>query len=155
MNPLKFPSFILAVILMAACSKSSDEGVSDKALTGTVAGQSFTFKGGKADYNSESEKEEGLIWLHLTNVVVGCESDVLAYDLSISARVSNIVGEQNYINIITNSDEETPFNSLGNSIEITNVSDTEISGKMKLTLEESTIVKESIFEGSFTLPICE
>jgi hypothetical protein len=61
---------------------------------------------------------------------------------------------QDDVNIVTQDGDNTPFNSLQQSIEITVISETEISGKMSLNKMESTIGPESIFEGSFTIPIC-
>lgn len=151
-----FWSFILAFTVMSCSSDKDDSSagdISNQTLTGTVEGKAFTVKGGQAYYRSSSNTEE--ITINLTNVVVGCETSTFEYVLRISADVPNEVGVHTDINIVTQDGNETPFNSLGETVEITAVSATEISGKMKLNKKGSETFAESIFEGAFTIPICE
>ncbi|GAB1857530.1 hypothetical protein MHTCC0001_23660 [Flavobacteriaceae bacterium MHTCC 0001] len=151
---------VLSIALTVFNCSSSDEdnsggAISDQILTGTVEGRAFTFKGGKAFITTNFEDEEA-ISLNLTNVEVGCETFVGDYDLSISAIVPNQVGMHQDINIVTHQDGESPFNHLGQVLEITAISNTEVSGKMRLNFPSNDdFFKESIFEGTFTLTICE
>ena len=146
----------LLVVTFISCSKDAVDSastISNQPLTGIVEGKAFTVNGGQAFFRSSSSAEE--ITIYLTNDDFGCETSIFDYNLIISATVPNMVGVYTDINIVTQDGNNTPFNSLGETVEITAVSATEISGKMKLTKESSAISAASIFEGSFTVPICE
>lgn len=144
--------FLIATIALFvfSCSKDDDEKTTNKILTGTVEGKAFTFKGGKALYRDSNDTEN--ITLYLTNEVADCSDSVL--DLRIIADVPSSVGSYNEINIVTVDGLGTPFNNIGESVEITAVTETSISGKMTLNHSQSSVSEESIFEGTFTLPIC-
>ncbi len=146
---------LVVLITFVSCSSDNDDSssISNQILTGTVEGQAFTFMGGQAFFRSSTSTEE--ITIYLTNEDLGCETDIFDYELTISATVPNMVGVYTDINIVTQDGNNTPFNSLGETVEITSVSATEISGKMKLNKEGSEMFAESIFEGSFTVSICE
>ncbi len=148
--------FISLSVLSCSTDSTDDDSssVSDEVLTGTVEGQAFTFEGGMA-FSSTNFSDEEVYVLNLTNEEVGCEKNLFDYGLRISVTVLKEVGVQNEVNIVTQDGDNTPFNSLQESIEITMISDTEISGKMSLNKSESTISPESIFEGTFTIPICD
>ncbi|WP_158974134.1 hypothetical protein [Cellulophaga sp. L1A9] len=152
-----FWSLILAVTFMSCSSDkddSSSSSISDQALVGTVEGEAFTVQGGKAFFRSSTSTEE--ITIYLTNENFGCESDIFDYNLTINTTVPNMVGIYTDVNIVTQDGNNTPFNHLAETIvEITAVSDTEISGKMKLNKEGTEAFPESIFEGAFTVSICE
>ncbi|WP_194765845.1 hypothetical protein [Tamlana sp. I1] len=155
---MKFPllaCFVLVLLFNCSSSDDSSSGssISNQNLTGTVEGESFTFVAGKAFETSFNN--EDLYSVNLTNEVVGCEDYVLDYGLKISATVPKSVGVYNDINIVTQNGNNTPVNNLNRTVEITAVSDTEISGKMKLNKEESPVSEESIFEGAFTVAICD
>lgn len=151
--------FLICLTFFSLLSCSSDDdnddssSISDQNLSGTVEGNSFTFKGGQAYFRSSSSTEE--ITINLTNEPFGCETSTFDYGLKISADVPNEVGVYTDVNIVTQDGNNTPFNSIGETVEITAVSATEISGKMKLNKEGSSMFAESIFEGSFTISICE
>jgi hypothetical protein len=151
-----FWSLILAITVVSCSSDkddSSTDAISNQALTGTVEGKVFTVQGGKAFFRSSTSREE--ITIYLTNEEFGCESDIFDYNLTINATVPNRVGIYSDINIVTQDGANSPFNSLGETVEITAVSETEISGKMKLNKESSEAFAESVFEGTFTVSICE
>ncbi|MBO0590328.1 hypothetical protein I2486_02815 [Cellulophaga sp. E16_2] len=152
-----FWSLILAFTVMSCSSDKDDSSadtISDQTLTGTVEGKAFTVQGGKAFFRSSTSTEE--ITIYLTNENFGCDSDIFDYTLTINASVPNMVGVYTDVNIVTQDGNNTPFNNLTETIvEITAVSDTEISGKMKLNKEGSEAFPESIFEGAFTVSICE
>lgn len=149
---------LLSLVLWSCSSDDADysanETIKDQVLTGTVQGKSFTFQGGKAFGTTTFSDEEGLS-LNLTNVAANCDDAVFDFVLSISAVVPNKVGVYNDINIVDQDGDDLPFNNLDKTVEITAVSETEISGKMKLSRPESSIAEESNFEGTFTLPICD
>lgn len=149
---------VLAIsVFFLNCSSDDDDGggVKNQVLTGTVEGESFTFKGGKAFFTTNFEEEE-VVSVNLTNVAVGCESFISMYDLYISVRVPKSIGTHKDVNIVTYKNGNPPFNHLEETIEITALSDTEISGKIKLNNPASgDLFKENIFEGTFTVAICE
>jgi len=148
----------LFIVTIFSCSKSDDESISikDQILTGTVEGKPFTFVAGKAFYDISFDDEEQ-VSINLTNVVVDCDDYVGDYILSIRARVPRQVGVFDDINIVTldKGGDGIPFNNLNETVEITSLSETEISGNMKLRNEASSISPESIFEGSFTMSLCQ
>ncbi|MBU2996996.1 hypothetical protein KO500_11155 [Cellulophaga baltica] len=154
----KYFALGVLIINMFSCSTDKMEDgtteIEDQILTGTVEGQAFTFMGGMA-FSSTNFSDEEVYVLNLTNESVTCETDIFDYGLRISVTVLKEEGEQNDVNIVTQDGDNTPFNSLQQSIEITMISDTEISGKMSLNKSESSISPESIFEGTFTIPICD
>lgn len=153
----KIVLFLLLTVVVLGCSKDDEndsESIKDEVLTGTVQGKPFTFKGGKA-FNTTTFDDEPGISLNITNVVADCYDSVLDFELRISAVVPNRVGVFNDINIVDQDGDDMPFNNLDSTVEIMALSATEISGKMKLDRVASSIAEESVFEGSFTLSICE
>ena len=148
--------FLLSIIIIG-CSKDgeSDSGdIKDQVLTGIVQGKPFTFKGGKSFGTTTFDDEPG-ISLNLTNVTANCDAAVFDFELRINAVVPNKVGVFNDINIVDQDGDDIPFNNLDKTVEITSLSATEVSGKMKLNRPETSIAEESVFEGTFTLTICE
>ena len=136
--------------------KSSDEidgNISNQNLIGTVLGQDFTFVDGIAFETTFGD--EVLISVNLTNVGTTCDDSVLDFVLSVRAQVLNQIGVYNDINIVEQNDNGTPFNNLNQTVEITSIRNTEISGKMKIDRSSSDIAAGSSFEGTFTLPICD
>ena len=153
----KIVFLILLSIVILGCSKdneSDSEGIKDQVLTGIVQGKPFTFKGGKAISTTTYDDEPG-ISLNITNVIANCDDAVFDFELRISAVVPNKLGVFNDINIVDQDGDDIPFNNLDNTVEITALSATEVSGKMKLNRAESSIAEKSDFEGTFTLTICE
>ncbi len=144
-------------IIFYSCSSSDDNNgggdVKDQVLTGTVEGKPFTYKGGQAFYTTLGDEE--LISINLTNESADCSSDIFNFGLRISAWVPRNVGVFSDITIVTQDGNNTPFNHLGETVEITALSDTEVSGKIKLNDPASGIFPENIFEGTFTMPLCE
>lgn len=143
--------------MFIGCSKDDDnatESIKNQNLTGTVQSKAFTFIGGKAFETTTFDDEPGLS-LNLTNVAADCTDAVFDFDLRISAVVPNKIGVYNNINIVDQDGNDVPFNNLDETVEITALSSTEVSGKMKVSRAESSIAEESVFEGTFTLLICE
>lgn len=148
--------FLFSLFVLVSCS-SDDEGsdsISDQVLTGTLQGESFTFVAGKA-FETETSAGELAYSLNLTNVAAVCDDFVGDFDLRISVTVPQEVGVFTDINIVDQNGNDTPFNNLGETVEITSLTSTSIAGKMKLSRSNSEIAEESIFEGTFTLPICQ
>lgn len=148
--------FLLSIFIIG-CSKDdeNDSGdIKDQVLTGIVQGKPFIFKGGKAFGTTTFDDEPG-ISLNLTNVTANCDAAVFDFELRINAVVPRKVGVFNDINIVDQDGDDLPFNNLDKTVEITSLSATEISGKMKLNRPETSIAEESVFEGAFTLTICE
>ncbi|MBD1259397.1 hypothetical protein HZY62_02260 [Maribacter polysiphoniae] len=153
----KIVLLLLLTAVTLGCSKDNDndsEGIKDEVLTGTVQGKPFTFKGGKA-FNTTTFDDEPGISLNITNVIADCDDSIFDFELRISAVVPNRVGVFKDINIVDQDGDDIPFNNIDNTVEIIALSATEVKGKMKLNRAASSIAEESVFEGSFTLPICE
>lgn len=150
--------FLVVVgLLCIGCSKDDDtssDSIKNQNLTGIVQGKAFTFVGGKAFETTTFDDEPGLS-LNLTNVSANCDDAVFDFELRISAIVPSQIGVYTNINIVDQDGNDVPFNNLDETVEITALSSTEISGKMKVSRSESSIAEETIFEGTFTLPICE
>jgi|GEM_PF-3723569 len=147
----------LLIVAFVSCS-SDDDGdggvnVKDQLVTGTVQSRPFTFVGGKAFLTTNFNQEEA-VSVNLTNVTANCDSSIFDYDLSISVIVPNKIGVFTEVNVVTNDDDSVPSNHLNETVEITAISATEITGKIKLNDPASGVFKENIFEGTFTLPIC-
>ncbi|XMO87162.1 hypothetical protein AAFN75_02505 [Algibacter sp. AS12] len=155
MNKFFLGCFLAFSFFSCSSDDGNDSGVKNEILTGTVEGKPFTFVGGKAF--DTSFNNETLLSVNLTNERADCSSTIFDYGLSISVDVPKAVGTYNDVNIVTkdNDSQDPPFNSIGQTVEITAISATEISGKMKLNREASTIAEASIFEGTFTVPVCE
>lgn len=148
-------------VLQVSCSKSDDgggDGISDQTLTGSVEGKAFTFVGGKA-FETTNFNEETVISLNLTNVAANCDDFISDFVLRISADVPNAIGVYSDINIAdrdsNDGDGGISFNNNGETVEITAISATKISGKMRISRPASVIAPESVFEGTFTLPLCQ
>ncbi|MBD0778078.1 hypothetical protein HPE56_09760 [Maribacter sp. ANRC-HE7] len=153
----KIVLLLLLTVVGLGCSSDEEndsEGIKDQVLTGTVQGKPFTFKGGKA-FNTTTFDDEPGISLNLTNVLADCDDSIFDFELRIGAVVPNRVGVFKDINIVDQDGDDIPFNNIDNTVEIIALSATEITGKMKLNRSASSIAEESIFEGSFILPICE
>jgi len=148
----KFGLICFVLLSIYSCSKDEGREVKDKVLTGTVEGKAFTFKGGKAFITIFNNQEK--VSVNLTNVAADCSSNVFDFELEIRTIVPREIGVFTTINIATQDGNNTPFNHLNQTVEITALSDTQISGKMKLYKKESSLAGESIFEGTFTIPLC-
>lgn len=153
MKKLFLVCFLAGSVLSCSTDNDGNTDIQDQILAGTVAGKNFTFQSGQSFFSSGSNQDQ--INIYVTNELVDCGTSVLDYGLRISAKVPYQVGVYTDINIVTSDSGSTPFNSLGETVEITSVSAMEISGKMKLIKPASVIAPESIFEGTFTVPICE
>ncbi|WP_405292518.1 hypothetical protein [Algibacter sp. Ld11] len=141
-------SLTLLISLMISCSgddnSNSEDNISNQILQGQVFGNDFTALGGKAFDSGED------ISVNITNIAADCESSVLDYDLEISTYVTPEVGVYEGINVVFNKDGEAPLNYLDSIVEVTSLTDTEITVKIKaVSSSENTI------EGIFTVPYCK
>ncbi|CAH8284659.1 hypothetical protein EV196_101237 [Mariniflexile fucanivorans] len=100
--------------------------------------------GGKA-YTSGDD-----LSVNITNETADCSSTIFDYDLYVSTYVTPEVGTYNNVNVIFHSGDETPYNYLSGTVEVTAISDTEIT--VKILAESSS---EKTVEGVFTVPICD
>ncbi|WP_157486459.1 hypothetical protein [Maribacter forsetii] len=153
----KILSITMLCIFLVSCSNDEDSGeigISDQPLTGILQGESFTFVDGKSFDTITFDDEEALN-INLTNVSATCEDFIGDFDLRISFTVPVGVGVYTDINIVDIKNDETPFNNLDRTVEITSLTETEVSGKLKLERNSNDIAEGSSFEGSFTVPICQ
>lgn len=152
----RFILICFTALSITSCSKddNNDSGIKNQILTGTVEGEPFTFKGGKAFLTGSLIKDVEQVSINLTNFEANCDTDIFDFELEISAWIPREVGVHTGINIVTQDGSNIPFNNDKQTVEITSISDTEISGKMKLNKSGSDLFEESIFEGTFTIPLC-
>ncbi len=131
---------------MISCSDDDNSGdnISNQILQGQVFGNDFTALGGKAFDSGED------ISVNITNIAADCESSVLDYDLEISTYVRPEVGVYEGINVIFNKDGEPPYNYLGATVEVTSLTDNEITVKIKADSSSDKTI-----EGTFTVPYCQ
>ncbi|WP_158845284.1 hypothetical protein [Algibacter sp. L1A34] len=136
----------LLISLMISCSDDDNSGdnISNQILQGQVFGNDFTALGGKAFDSGED------ISVNITNIAADCESSVLDYDLEISTYVRPEVGVYEGINVIFNKDGEPPYNYLGATVEVTSLTDNEITVKIKADSSSDKTI-----EGTFTVPYCQ
>ncbi|MEL0652815.1 hypothetical protein V6246_15445 [Algibacter sp. TI.3.09] len=140
-------SLTLLISLMISCSDDDDnsgDNISNQILQGQVFGNDFTALGGKAFDSGED------ISVNITNIAADCESSVLDYDLEISTYVTPEVGVYEGINVIFNKDGEAPYNYLAATVEVTSLTETEITVKIKADSSSDKTV-----EGTFTVPYCQ
>ena len=140
-------SLTLLISLMISCSDDDDnsgDNISNQILQGQVFGNDFTALGGKAFDSGED------ISVNITNIAADCESSVLDYDLEISTYVTPEVGVYEGINVVFNKDGETPYNYLYATVEVTSLTETEITVKIKADSSSDKTV-----EGTFTVPYCQ
>ena len=157
----KFFIFFTALVICTSCSSDDEndndggeEVVSDAPLTGTLQGEAFTVAGGIA-FDTSTFDDEPAISINLTNVAAGCDDDLFDFGLRISAIVPNAVGVYTNINIVDQAGDGSPFNNPDQTVEITALSNTEISGRLSLSRETSNVEEGSNFEGTFTIPVCQ
>ncbi|GAL62416.1 hypothetical protein [Algibacter lectus] len=139
-------SLTLLISLMISCSDDDNSGdnISNQILQGQVFGNDFTALGGKAFDSGED------ISVNITNIVADCESSVLDYDLEISTYVTPEVGVYEGINVVFNKEGEAPYNYLDATVEVTSLTETEITVKIKADSSSDKTV-----EGTFTVPYCQ
>ncbi len=141
---LKITTAVLfGLTVMTGCSDSDDNDISDRPLQGKVFGETFVAKGGKA-FDSGDE-----ISVHITTTVVGCESYVNDYDLTISTYVPAKVGSYDDINVVFGKDGETPLNYLDGDVEVVSITDTTVTVKIEADSSDNNDV-----EGIFTVSYC-
>ncbi len=132
---------------MISCSDDDDnsgDNISNQILQGQVFGNDFTALGGKAFDSGED------ISVNITNIVADCESSVLNYDLEISTYATPEVGVYEGINVVFNKEGEAPYNYLDATVEVTSLTETEITVKIKADSSSDKTV-----EGTFTVPYCQ
>lgn len=141
-NKLKLLITLFLFVFLNNCS-SSDDSISNQTLQGEVFGENFTASGGKA-FTSEEQ-----LSVNITNISADCSSTIFDYDLYVTTYVTPELGTYNNINVIFQSDGETPLNYLSSTVEVTAINDEEIT--VKILAESSS---EDSVEGVFTVPIC-
>ena len=142
--PKLFMLIALSIFTIGCSSDDDSKSISNQTLQGSVFGESFTAVGGKA-YTSGDD-----LSVNITNETADCSSTIFDYDLYVSTYVTPEVGTYNNVNVIFHSGDETPYNYLSGTVEVTAISDTEIT--VKILAESSS---EKTVEGVFTVPICD
>jgi len=148
---------IVGLIFTVSCSDNDDGGsssnISDANLSGTIQGESFSASGGKAFDSSFGDEE--LISINITNEDVSCESFIGDYDLYVSTSVPFEIGTYNdeFTNVVLHSGNEAPFNLLGSTVIIEEITDTTIT--VKIAAEASFSGEENSVEGTFIVDYCE
>lgn len=141
-------TLVLFISLIVSCSSDDDNinenNIANQTLQGTVFGNDFTALVGKA-FDSGDD-----ISVNITNIVADCDSSVLDYDLEISTYVTAEVGVYEGINVVFNKDGETPHNYLSGTVEVTSLTETEITVKIKADSSDNNNI-----EGSVTVPYCQ
>ncbi|XLS28802.1 hypothetical protein ACJD0Z_16585 [Flavobacteriaceae bacterium M23B6Z8] len=131
--------------IMVSCS---DDGVfntlSEEPLSGIVFGENFAISGGRATVFGDEYIE-----LMLASEVLDCETEVQNSSLSVSIAVPNRVGVHRNVLVVFNKFEEEPITEVDALVEITEVNDFIVSGKIRSSDTDSNRV-----EGSFEVSIC-
>ena len=144
-NNLKLLTVLFLFALMSCSSDDSNSNkISNQTLQGKVFGEDFTAVGGKAFTSGDN------ISVNITNEVVGCDETIIDYDLYISTYVTPKVGVYESINVVFQKDGEIPLNFFGGTVEVTALTDDEIT--VKILADSSS---DKMIEGTFTVPVCD
>ncbi|NER14588.1 hypothetical protein GWK08_14125 [Leptobacterium flavescens] len=143
-----YPLAIIAIsFFMLSCSDDSEspDTIAEQTLMGTVMGDPFLATGGKAFVNPN-----GSISLSVTNTVADCSTDILDFVYYVSADVPNRIGFHRNVIVIFGKENEAPLNVLNSIVEITEITATELTGKIK----SISSTDDNRVEGSFTISLC-
>lgn len=144
-SKLKLSVIVLLVAFLSNCSSDdSSSSISNQTLQGKVVGENFTASGGKAFLSGDN------ISVNITNMSADCTSSIFDYDLYVSTTITPEVGTYNDVNVVFHSDGEIPLNYLSSTVEVTAISNAEIT--VKILADSSS---EDTIEGVFTVPICD
>lgn len=143
-------TFAIVALISLSCSKNdnsanntpSTPSISNQPLSGTVFNDNFTAIDGKAFKSDEN------VSINITNVIAGCSSDVTKYELYLWTQVLSSVGEYS-ANVAFGKKGETPLNYFDAKVEVTKLSETEIT--VKILANQSAM--HSV-EGTITIPYC-
>lgn len=137
---------IMLFVFAISCSSDDDgsSNISNQALQGKVFGESFIATGGKAFSSGDN------LSVNITNVSADCSSTVFDYNLYVSTSITPEVGTYNNVNVAFLSDVEIPFNYLSSTVEVTAISDEQIT--VKISADSSS---DNTVEGVFTVSICD
>ncbi|WGH74874.1 hypothetical protein P8625_12425 [Tenacibaculum tangerinum] len=144
---ISYAVLVCLTLVMSSCSDSDKDisGIANTELSGTVQGQRFEAKGGKAFPSGNNE-----VSVHITNIAADCSSDIFDYDLEISTYVSTALGIYNDVNVVFRKKGVTPLNYFNGTVELVRITDTELTVKIKAISSADNEV-----EGFFTVPYCQ
>ena len=149
--------FIFCFLLIAmflsitSCSSDSDDvlngeaTISDALLTGKLNGQDFTISGGMDIGTGTNE-----LSLVITNYVLDCQTTTYVNESRITLDVPTIVGTYTNMDVVYWADSQSGKMGVGSTVIISSTTDTEITGKIKNTLDADNFV-----EGSFAISLCQ
>ncbi|NAS31298.1 hypothetical protein GTQ40_09975 [Flavobacteriaceae bacterium R38] len=144
-----FPLAILVISFFTACSSDNDEEViepiSEQTLSGFVHGDPFLATGGMSSINGNES-----ISINLTNTVADCSTNILDFVYSVSADVPNRIGFHRNVIVVFSRENETPLNVLNSIVEITEITETQVMGKIR----SESLTEDNMVEGAFVLNVC-
>lgn len=145
----KLSSLAILAIFFISCSSETDDSngaISEQALSGTVQGSTFLATGGKSFVNNN-----GSVSIILTNTVADCPTNILDFVYYISTDVPNRIGLHENVIVVFGKENKTPVNVLNSTVEVSEITDTQIIGKIK----SQSVTEENKVEGIFTVNICD
>lgn len=155
MKKLLLPAMVAASLLISCTSEDSDEsangGFSNDPVSGVVYDEAFTFGGGKASPITVNGVES--LYIYLGESALNCESSTSACPIWIV--VPEAVGSytpqtDGHLQFEDNADGGFE-GSLDAEIEITSITATTVTGKVKAT---GFYDDENSINGTFTVPYC-
>lgn len=145
-------SLLTAMFLsITSCSSDSDDVVNEEApisdalLTGKLNGLDFTISGGMNIGASTNE-----LSLVITSYALDCQSTTFVNDSRITLDVPNTVGTYTNMDLFYWADSQSGKMGVGSTVIVSSITDTEITGKLKNTLDSDNYV-----EGSFAISFCQ
>ena len=145
----KSPKLFMLLLLFAFvinCSTNDDtdsDNISNQTLQGNVFGTDFMAVGGKAFASGDD------LSINITDINADCSSLIYDYNLYMSTYVPLEIGIYD-VNVVFNIEDELPHNYTKGTVEVTAISDTEVTVKILANSSANNSV-----EGTFTVPICD
>lgn len=144
-------------VLFISCSGDDSEentggGISNTPVSGKLYGKNFTIGGGKADFITFSGVESADIEITAQNI--GCETASTSSNFPILITTPRAVGTYTSNVYVTFHDPDSDAYvsvSGGTTVEITAVTSTLITGKIKT----SSTTTDNYINGKFEIPICQ
>jgi hypothetical protein len=159
MKRLIYLNLLMFALVFTSCSTDEDSGnggsegeISDAPLTGKLFGQDFEVNGSRADYTVDFGEER--ITVQLSNEDIGCETGQFSGQFPISISTPPEEGYTTDVYVIFSDPDSDDFVSVSGDleIEVTSLSDTEITAKIRASTISSE--PENHIEGKFTASIC-